>query len=216
MLKKVIVPGLLTAALLTAGCLQKEAIHTLYLSPDGAVRWTVEESTVYSDESDEGKRFAEDQAFIGPALIGTHTTAQALQALGADGLVRTVVVRDERPFHVVTEGRFFRVERVFERLFKDVGLKAVVKLEQDGQRSTVRVRLDFAKAPEERDGPVVRMLDELDDLRFVLGEGRFVAGGGFDVPDRVRATVSREWLAAAGKAIETGAQIELALTWEAR
>ena len=216
MLNRAIVAGVLTAALLTTGCLQKEAIHTLYLSPDGAVRWTVEESTVYSDESDEGKRFAEDQAFIGPALIGTHTAAQALQALGADGLVRTVVVRDERPFHVVTEGRFFRVERVFERLFKEVGLKAVVKLEQDGQRSTLRVRLDFAKAAEERDGPVVRMLEELDDLRFMLGEGRFVAGGGFDVPDRVRAAVSREWLAAAGKAIETGAQIELALTWEAR
>jgi hypothetical protein len=216
MLKKAIVPVFLTAALLTTGCLQKDTVHTLYLSPDGSVRWTVEESTVYSDESDDGRRFAEDQAFIGPALIGTHATAQALQALGADGLVRTVVVRDERPFHVVTEARFFRVERVFERLFKEVGLKAAVKLEQDGQRSTLRVSLDFAKAPEERDGPVVRMLEDLDDLRFVLGEGRFVAGGGFDVPDRVSASVSREWMAAAGKAIETGAEIELALTWEAR
>ncbi|HJR60932.1 MAG TPA: hypothetical protein VJ813_16090 [Vicinamibacterales bacterium] len=215
MLKTTIVPALLATAALTAGCLQKDAVHTLYLSPDGAVRWVVDESTVYSDEADEGKRVAEEQAFIGPALIGTHTAARALQALAADGLVRTTVVRDERPFHVITETRFSRVERALERLFTEAGVKASARLEQDGRRSTLRIRLDFAKDPEERASPVVKMLEDVDDLRFVLTDGRFVAGGGFDMPDRLTATVSRAWMAAAEKAIEAKRAIELALTWEA-
>jgi hypothetical protein len=213
MLKRAAIPVLATAAL-TAGCLQKDAIHTLYLSPDGAVRWVVEESTVYSDETDEGRRLAEEQGFIGPALTGTHTTARALQAMGADGLVRTTVVHDERPFHVITETRFFRIERVFERLFKEAGVKASARLDHEDHRSTLRVRLNFAREPGEGDSPVVKMLEDLDDLRFVLTGGRFVAGGGFDVPDRVKATVSREWMAAAERAIEDKGEIELALTWE--
>jgi hypothetical protein len=45
-------------------------------------------------------------------------------------------------------------------------------------------------------------LGHLDDLRFVLTEGRFIAGGGFDVPDRAKAVISREWIEAAGAAEE--------------
>ena len=213
MLKRAALSGLLGATLLMAGCLQKDTVHTLYLSPDGAVKWTVDESSVYSDEADEGKRVAEDQAFIGPALIGTHSTAQALQALGADGLVRTTVVRDERPFHVITDARFFRIERAFEQLFKETGVKASVTLKAEGERSALNVRFDFSKEPEPRDGPVPAMLQDLDDLRFVLTEGRFVAGGGFDVPDRMKASLSREWLAAAEKVMEARGEIELTLSW---
>ncbi len=41
MLKRFAVPALLAIAVFAAGCLQKDAVHTLYLPPDGAVRWTV-------------------------------------------------------------------------------------------------------------------------------------------------------------------------------
>jgi hypothetical protein len=210
------IPALLAAAMAATGCLQKDVTHTLYLSPDGAVRWTVEEAGVYSDEDDVGKRIAEEQAFIGPALIGEHTTAQAFRAMGPDGLVRTTVVRDERPFHVITETQFFRADRAFERLLKGAGIRGSASLVIDGNRGSLRIRFDFSREPEpeQQGGPVVRMLEDLDDLRFVLTEGKFIAGGGFDVPDRTKAVVSREWIEAAGKADDEKRAIELVLTWQ--
>ncbi|MEX1128599.1 MAG: hypothetical protein WEB50_08550 [Vicinamibacterales bacterium] len=210
------IPAVL-AGVLAAGCLQKEVTHTLYLSPDGAVRWTVDEAGVYSDEEDVGKRIAEEQGFIGPALIGEHTTAQGFRAMGPDGLVRTTVVRDERPFHVITETHFFRADRAFERLLKGVGIRGSASLVIDGNRGSLRIRFDYSREPEpgqEQGGPVVRMLEDLDELRFVLTEGKFIAGGGFDVPDRAKAVISREWIEAASKAEDEKRAIELVLTWQ--
>ena len=97
---------------------QKETTHTLYLGPDGALTWVAAESNVHSDEADPGKRAAEDQSYIGPALLGAHPVARGLQALGPDTLVRTTVVREERPFHVITEARFARADRALERLLR--------------------------------------------------------------------------------------------------
>jgi hypothetical protein len=205
------------AAAVAAGCLQKEVTHTLYLSPDGAVRWTVEEAGVYSDEEEVAKRIAEEQGFIGPALIGEHTTAQAFRALQPDGLVRTTVVRDERPFHVITDTHFFRADRAFERLLKGAGITGSATLVIDGDRGSLRIRFDFTREPapgQQQGSPVVRMLEDIDDLRFVLTEGKFIAGGGFDVPDRARAVVSREWIEAAAQAEEEKRAIELVLTWQ--
>jgi hypothetical protein len=210
------IPALLAAAL-AAGCLQKDVTHTLYLSPDGAVRWTVDEAGVYSDEEDVGRRIAEEQGFIGPALIGEHTTAQGFRAMGPDGLVRTTVVRDERPFHVITETQFFRADRAFERLLKGAGMKGSANLVIEGNRGSLRILFDFTREPEpeqQQGGPVVRMLEDLDELRFVLTEGKFIAGGGFDVPDRTKAVISREWIEAAAHAEEEKRPIELVLTWQ--
>src|SRR5688500_1589131 len=97
---------LLVAGLLTGGCLQKEAVHTLHLSPDGAVVWTVNESDVFSDDSDPTKRLLEEQAYISSAVSGTHGAAQAFRAMAAEGLIRTDVLREERPYEVRTEARF--------------------------------------------------------------------------------------------------------------
>ena len=112
--------AILLAVLAPAGCLQKETAHTLYLSPDGSLRWTVEESNIYSDETDAGARFAEEQAYIGSALIGGHHAAGGLQAIGPLGPVNTTVIRDERPFHVVTDAPFLRVDRALERSYRDL------------------------------------------------------------------------------------------------
>ena len=204
---------LLLVSFAAAGCLRKETTHTLYLSPDNSVRWTVEEAGVYSDEAEAGLRFAEEQAYIGPALIGGHRVALGLQAIGPDSLVRTTVIRDERPFHVVTEARFFRIDRALERLFKATGIAATTGLEQIDDGYRLRVRFDFTRAVEERDSPAAALLEDLEHFRFVLTEGRFVAGGGFDVPDRTRAVISREWLASLDTAMEARQTIDLALTW---
>lgn len=204
---------LLFLAFASAGCLRKATTHTLYLSPDGSVRWTVDESNVYSDEADHGQRIAEEQAFIGPALIGAHRVALGLQAIAPDGLVRTTVIRDERPYHVVTDARFARVDRMFERLFNEAGVNAGVTLdERDGQHY-LRMQFDFAREGDERDRPAAALLEDFENFRFVLTEGRFVAGGGIDVPDRHTAVISRAWIDHLGRAVEAKGQIGLVLTW---
>ena len=213
MARKARLAVLVVIALAATGCLQKETIHTLYLSPDGSVRWMVEESGVHSDEADEGRRLAEEQAYIGPALIGAHRVALGLQATGPDSLVQTTVVRDERPFHVITQTQFFRVDRMFERLFTQAGLKAAVTLESAQGRHRLRMRFDFTRELEERSSPATALLEDFENFRFVLTDGRFVAGGGFDVPDRRRAVISRDWAEAAGKAVSERRDIELVLTW---
>lgn len=205
--------GLVVLAALASGCLQKDTVHTLYLSPDGALRWTVDESGVHSDEADAGARFAEEQAYIGPALIGAHPVAIGLQAVGPDGPIRTTVIREERPFHVVTEGRFFRADRAFERLFTDNGIRASVSMETNGDRRQLRMQFDFTRQIQERDGAASTLLEDIERFRFVLTEGQFLAGGGFDVPDRTKAAISREWMTRMEAALKEKRRIDLVLTW---
>jgi hypothetical protein len=205
---------LLVAALLAGGCLQKEAVHTIYLSPDGAVRWTVDESGVVSDDTDPAKRLLEEQTYISNAVSGTHVAAQAFRAMAAEGLVRTSIVREERPYHVITDAQFSSIDSALSRFFKEAGLKASVTMKNVEGRTSVRAKLDFSKEPQDRGSPVLKMLEDLDDLRFVLTEGTFIAGGGFDVPDRMNARLSRTWMAAAEKAMEERREIELVLTWD--
>jgi hypothetical protein len=213
MLKNNKLAAVLGLALAASGCLRKETTHTVYLAADGGVRWVAEESGVYSDEADPGARMAEEHAFIGPALINAGRMAQAFQAIGADGLVRTTVIRDERPFHVVTDAPFAHVDRLFQKLFKDAGLPATATLTRDGDRRTLRVRFDFSKEIVERETPTMALLEDLDRLKFVIADGQFIGGGGFDVPDRMTAKISREWMEALEKAIEARSTIEFSLTW---
>jgi hypothetical protein len=201
------------AVVLTAGCLQKEAVHTLYLSPDGTVRWTVAESGVYSDEDDGGSRLAEEQAYIGPALIGDHPAAQALRALGPSSLVDTIVVRDERPFHVITQARFSSVDTLLVRVLKELGVKGTATISEAADAITLVVTLDFGRSVEQKTGPVVRTLEDLDDFRITLTSGRFGDSPGFDINDRVQARISSAWLEQAADAFEARRAIELRLTW---
>ena len=199
---------------LATGCLRKDTTQTLYIGTDGAARWMVAEAEVYSDDADIGTRLAEEQAYIGAALIGTQPVALAFAALKPDSIVKTTVLRDERPFHVVTEARFNAVENVLQRLFTDAGLHATVVLKNAETRSTLGMRFDFSKAVADRDSAATVLFESIDELRFVIAEGTFVAGGGFDVEDRRRATISPEWMAAAERALEERRPIELSLTWE--
>ena len=206
----------LVVAVSAAGCLQKETTHTLYLTPDGAVAWVAVEANVYSDEEDPGKRASEEQAFIGPALLGSHRAARGLQALGPGSLVRTTVVRDQRPFHVITEASFARIDTVLERLLVESGLPARVTLSSSGDRTAARIRFDFSRTVVERDTPAAGLLEEIEHFVFVATEGSFVAGGGFDVPDRSRARLSREAFDAIDEAMTSRRPIELTLTWMTR
>lgn len=214
-MQRTIVIAVLVAAGLSAGCLRKETTHVLYLSADGSVRWSASEVDVYSDEEDPGKRFAEEQAYIGPALLGGHAVAQALKALGPDSLVDTQVIRDERPFHVVTQARFAAIDALLQRMLDALGAKGSVKLSRGDEYVSLRVTLDFGREVEEKTTPVRVLVEESDHLRIVLTQGRFGPSRGFDISDGVSATVSNEWIAAAEAAQKGGRAIELELRWGA-
>ena len=212
MLKKLGLTVVSGALVLIAGCLQKETSHTVYLAPDGSAQWVTSEVNVHSDETDPGKRVAEEQLYIGPALLGTHGVARGLAALGPQSAVRTTVLRDERPFHVVTDARFRAIDRVLERVFTEMGVKTSASLVREGDQTTLRVSLDFSKPLVEREAPVSELFD-LDHLRFVLTDGRFGAATGFDVTEGVVATLSPEWLERAEKACDGKGTIEFTLSW---
>jgi hypothetical protein len=212
-MKRTFVTLLLAGSLMTGGCLRKEAIHTLYLSPDGSIRWSASESHVYSDAEDPGERFAEEQGFIGPALTGGHTTALALKALGPTSLVDSTVVRDERPFHVITQARFDRIDTLFARLLRELGVHGRAEMVSEAGTSTLLMTLDFSREPEQKAGPVVRMLEESRDVRIVLTTGRIAESSSFDIADRVQARISDAWREEAQKALAERRAVQLRLTW---
>jgi hypothetical protein len=182
----------------------------VYLSPDGGVSWVVSESNVHSDEKEVASRLQEEQRYVGAALLGAHDAARALAALRPLGPVRTTIVRDERPFHVITDARFERIDRVLERLFMKAGIHSIASFVDDADSMTLRVRLDFSAQNEPDDA--VDALTDIEHFRFVLTAGRFSDATGFDVSDS-SATFSREWLDRADKAYEEKRPIEFALSW---
>ena len=215
MLKRTGLLALLLSSLAVVGCLKKEATHTLYLSPDGTVNWMAVEDNVHSDEEDAGKRFAEEQAYIGPAVIGGHSAAEAMKALGALGPITTTVVRDERPFHVITQARLPRIDAVASRLLDELGVKGRASFTTSDGSCSLIVVLDFSKDVKENEGAVARLLQEADHLALVLSNGRFADSTAFDITDGVKATVSQQWLKRAEQAIDARSSIEMRLTWHA-
>ena len=213
MLKRLALPALCAALLVTTGCLQKDKTQTLYLEPGGSVAWVTSEANVRSDETDIGKRMEEEQGYIAEALLGTHRVARAFAALGPSTAVQTTVLRDRRPFHVVTEARFRAVDRVLERLFTGMGVPTRASLVRDGDRATLRVRLDFGRLTDERETPLSELFDDIDHFRFVLTDARFGEVSGFDVTDGVSATLSADWMERAEKAYARRGTIEFALSW---
>ena len=216
MLKRLIIPVVVAAVSLTAGCLQKETTHTLYLAPDGSVSWVTSEANVHSDETEIGKRIPEEQAYIGAALLGTHGAARGLAAVGPRGAVRTTVLRDERPFHVVTDTNFAAVDRVLTRVFTEMSIRTSASLVRGSDENTLRVRLDFSHPLEEHDTPVSQLMDNVEHFRIVLTDGRIGPATGFDVTDGTSATLSAEWLDRAEKAYAAKGTIEFALSWSAQ
>ena len=158
-------------------------------------------SNVKSDQAEPGKRLAEEEDYIGPALLGSHGVARGLRALGPIGTVRTTVVRDRRPFHLVTQADFPAIDRLLARFFREMGVRSTAAMLRDADRTTLRVRLDFATPVEERETAVSELFDQIEHLRFVLTEGRFNTADGLDVADGV-ATLSPVWLDQAERARE--------------
>ena len=116
---------------------------------------------------------------------------------------------------MVTEAKFARIDTVLERLLVESGLPARVTLTHDDDRTRLRICFDFSRTVVDRDTPASALLEEIEHFVFALQEGTFIAGGGFEVPDRARARFSKEAFNAIDQAMTARRAIELTLAWNA-
>jgi hypothetical protein len=203
------------AAVMTAGCLQKDTTHTLYISPDHEVTWVATEGDVRSDAEDALERFGEEGDYLSAAAEGRHPVARALTSLAPDAVVRTQLLRDQRPFRVQTDARVGPIDRVMLRLFDASGVPTAVRFTSDASSVTLAVRFDFGVPISETNHPASVLLQDLASFKLVLTEGRFIAAEGWDISGDV-ALVSREWLERVEDAQGAGHPLDLTLSWEAR
>lgn len=217
MIRKSLRNVLVVMPLMVAGCLQKETTHTLYLSPDGAVAWTVFEKDVRSDESDAARRRAEEGEYLAAASAGSHGIGRGLAAL-APLSVHTRVLRARRPFTVVTEGEFSRLDEALERMLGELRVPGYAHLTHDGVRTTLVIHVDVPSGDDTGEngepGAVTGLLEDLDHYRIVLTDGRFVAATGFTLVDDGAAAVLA--MIPGNEVTDQTGPFDLTLSWEVR
>lgn len=194
------------AGVLSAGCLQKEVTHTIYLSASGAA-WSVIEKDVRSDEQVPERRIAEEHDYVLAARAGRHPVAQAFRLLGAQA-VTTTWLREGRPYTVLTEARFSSLEQLFKSVLRDAQMHGEVAAVTTGCDTRLTVRVDLSVEPRAEDSALDALIGDAGDYRLVLTEGRFVSADGF--------TISGDGMVAvpdAGKAPE-GEVLTLGLAWK--
>lgn len=172
---------LVGSGLLATGCLVDETTHGLYLQPDGGVSWTVRQQDVRSDSKE--RRTEEEERFLANVRAERHAVALAFDLLAAQR-VETLLVRDTRPYTVVTRARFARIDRVLQNLLDGLCVHADVELQREGDE--FRLSVDYSPdVPDDCDSDQEEILgalvEEPEQFRFVLTEGRFVEAEGFEI-----------------------------------
>ena len=172
---------LVGSGLLATGCLVDETTHGLYLHPDGGVTWTVRQEDVRSDS--EERPTEEEHAFLANVRAQRHAVALAFDLLAARR-VETRILRDARPYTVVTRARFARIDRVLQDLLDGLCVRADVELHREGDE--MRLSVDYSPDPTDdcesvREETLSALVEEPEHFRFVLTEGRFVEAEGFEI-----------------------------------
>lgn len=175
-------------ALALAGCMIGVTTHTLYLERDGSLTWTIEEREMRSAEDDRRDRQREEQEWLGERAGETHDTAEALWQIGAAS-VETTIVRNRRPFHVLTRATFADAGDAIERLFAATGLIGDLEVSRNPHGGAVALTIDVEASEQmeqieqdQRDDE--RPIDSLllaDDFLVMVSDGRFVEAVGFKV-----------------------------------
>ena len=175
--------ALVVAAIVgTTGCLTRDTSHRLYLSPDGSLEWAVLDQDVRSDKSDAGERLREEQEFLDSIAAGAPPAAEGLRRLGPESL-HTRLLRKERPYTVLTEARFMRVDEAINRFLTELSVPGEVLLTQNAHGATLSVSIDVTTAGQTSGGetPVSALIEDLERYRVVLTHGRFDAATGFTI-----------------------------------
>lgn len=211
-MKKIIAIAALSLAAL--GCIDEETLHTLYLGPDGALTWVASERHVRSTLDDPRERRQEEREFLEAARTDHHPVAEGLQSLGPARL-ETTILRDRRPFHVVTEAELGPVAGFAHEVLWRLGVPGEAKLVTNGSQRSLKITLWPHEADEDavdEDDPLLTLLSDWDDYRIVLAEGRFVAAQGFEITED--GTVARVVEAKEVEAGPVGGEpLVLSLTW---
>jgi hypothetical protein len=206
--------GVVAVTLASSGCLVKETTHRVYLSPSGSLVWMVVEQGVRSDEGDSDKRWHEERQWLDALGGDVHPVAEGLRRLGPDR-VSTRLLRLERPYMVLTDASFARVDRVIGLWFEELGLRGQAALEADGLGAVLSVSLDLSSVDDpgpDIESPVTALLEDLDRYRFALTDGRFVGATGFDIIDNGTAATLQE---ISEERLKAGGVLKLRLEWRA-
>jgi hypothetical protein len=180
-----------TGFLASSACLASRTSHVLYLSPSGAVTWTVHDQDIHSDEADRSKRAQEEADFLRAIQNRTHRPLLALEAIGGRNAA-SELTRTKRPWDAVTTAEFDRIDGLFASLLRELGIEGRASLSSTGDRTTLRVQWAEGERGSE-ETPALALVEELDAYRVVLTEGRFVAAEGFEIsPDGRMATAAAD------------------------
>ena len=202
------------AVLCSPACLQQQTGHTLYLSPDGAVTWTAIERDIRSDARDPVERAREEQEFLNRLSAGQHPMLTALQSLDPSNS-RARFLRRERPYTVLTEARFDRVDRLIQRLLDELRVPGTVTLTRMANQTTLSIEFEVREGePESSDeSPIMPLMIADEPHRFALTTGRFVAASGFTIEGGDgAAALDEEWMT---ERCKPGNTVTLSLTWSA-
>lgn len=196
-----------TAVLSSTACLASKTSHVLYLSPSGAVTWTIHDRDVHSDAAGRSQRAQEEGDFLFAVRNRTHGPLLALEALGGRNAT-SELVRQERPWDAVTTARFDRIDGLFDALLRELGVEGRASLTSAAGLTTFRVEWDEDETGSD-ESPALELAELLEASRVVLTEGRFVAAEGFVVSQdgrearlaeraSVERRVSLSWIGEAG------------------
>ena len=191
-----------TAVLASSGCLVSKTSHVLYLSPSGAVTWTIHDRDVHSDAAQRSQRAQEESDFLRAIQNRTHGPLLALEAIGGRNAA-SELVRTERPWDAVTTAQFDRIDGLFDSLLRELGVQGRASLISAGGLTTLRVQWR-EEDPGVEESPALELIEFLETSRVVLTEGRFVAAEGFIVSQDGR-EASLDERASAGRRVS--------LTW---
>jgi hypothetical protein len=98
--------------------------------------------------------------------------------------VTTTWLRRERPYTVVTEGRFTDLRQLVVAMIRNAGMQGDASLVREGCRTTLTIRIDLSSGSSATgDTAVDALLADADAYRLVLTEGRFVAADGFVIEE---------------------------------
>ena len=127
-----------TGLLASSACLASRTSHVLYLSPSGAVTWTVHDQDVHSDEADRSKRAQEEADFLRAIQNRTHGPLLALEAIGGRN-ASSELTRTKRPWDAVTTAEFDRIDGLFASLLRELGIEGRASLSSADGLITLRV-----------------------------------------------------------------------------
>ena len=175
--------SVLAVTVLSSACLVGETTHTLYLDPSGSVTWVVLEQEMRSDAGDPQERDSEEAHYIDHAYRGEHPIGRALQALfPTSSQVR--VLRGQRPFTVVTEAHYDRLDHLAVDLLRGLGGTGTAGLRMEGAEMLLELTVDVRatlECDDEGEEVLHPLLADPDDYRIVLTSGRFVDAVGFEL-----------------------------------